>query len=207
VLFGGDDDAVPSGQGDESQRTQGAEVIGEPAQTDESPADINEVVQIDLSEQNITNEILAQMVADGTIPANVTNLTISYNQITDISPLNVLTSLIWLDAKNNQIVDIPPLNGLANLTHLDISYNQITDISSLSELTNLRRLNSLYNQITDISPLSGLANLTGLNLENNQITDLTPLSGFTNLSLNLHGNPITDWSPVAHIVDIRDDDE
>jgi len=58
------------------------------------------------------------------------------------------------------------------------------------------------NQIVDISQISKLTNLNDLWLHNNEISDLSPLSEFEIRSggtFNLRGNPITDWSPVAHI--------
>jgi len=142
----------------------------------------NEYVPINLSNQGITDEILVQMIADGTIPMNVTELGLVGNQITDISPLSELTNLSWLLMSNNQVADVSPLSGLTNLVRLDLGRNQITDVS----------------------PLSSLTNLTGLYLNNNQITDISPLSSLTNLdSLNLGFNQVTDWSPVAHVENVQ----
>lgn len=80
-----------------------------------------------------------------------------------------LSSLTELGLSFYQITDVSPLSQLTNLEVLGLSYNQITDISPLSELTNLSVLDLRDNQITDVSPLSQLTNLTELGLENNPI--------------------------------------
>jgi Leucine-rich repeat (LRR) protein len=123
----------------------------------------------------------------------------------DIVYLRYMTDLTHLWLTGNQISDLSPLSGLTNLRELYLSNNQISDLTPLSGLTNLRILSLGRNQISDLAPLSGLTNLTNLWLDSNQISDLTPLSGLTNLrtgslsGLNLRNNPITDWSPVAHV--------
>jgi RNA polymerase sigma factor (sigma-70 family) len=164
---------------------------------------VSERIEIDLSGQGITDEILAQYVADETIPHDVTRLDLGGNQITDISPLVELTNLMDLGLWSNQITNITPLRELTNLTKLSLWDNQIADITPLSELTKLTSLLLLNNQITDISALSGLINLTELWLDENQITDISILSGLTNLrSLRLGSNQITDISALSELTDL-----
>ena len=136
---------------------------------------------------------------------NLVNLPLGYNQISDISPLVGLTNLRSLDLTDSFVSDISPLAGLTNLSHANLCGNQISDISPLAGLTNFTSLGLRDNQISDISPLAGLTELTRLDLNRNQIRDISPLAGLTNLTnrLWLDDNPITDWSPVAHIADVR----
>ncbi|MBD1838778.1 leucine-rich repeat domain-containing protein [Coleofasciculus sp. FACHB-501] len=134
---------------------------------------------------------------------NLTQLSLTGNKITELSPLLGLTNLTRLNLTGTQINDLSSLSRLTNLTQLNLSNNQITNWSPLSELTNLTRLFLCSNQITDLSPLSGLTNLAGLNLSSNQITDLSPLSGLTNLTqLILSSNQITDLSPVSGLINL-----
>ena len=113
-----------------------------------------EPITIDLANQNITNILLAEMVADGTIPQNTTHLILSGNQISDLAPLSGLTNLELLNLANNQIADLSPLVELDNLETLWLARNQISDISPLSDLINLQKLGLEFNRVTDISPLS-----------------------------------------------------
>jgi Leucine-rich repeat (LRR) protein len=115
LVFGGDD-SVPSGRGDE------------PRVTREGTGNLEDVPMVSLSGQGITDEMLAAMVADGTIPANVTQLSLLDNLITDTSPLSGLINLTYLDLQQNQIIDTSPLGGLTNLTNLRIGVNSITDV-------------------------------------------------------------------------------
>ena len=135
---------------------------------------------------------------------NLTDLTLYYNQITDLSALAGLTNLTELRLAYNQITDLSALAGLTNLTELELRHNRITDISPLAGLTNLTGLRLTGNQITDISPLDGLTNLTGLGLSNNNITGISPLAGLTNLTgLGLRHNRITDISPLAGLTNLE----
>ncbi|MCL1822608.1 MAG: sigma-70 family RNA polymerase sigma factor [Oscillospiraceae bacterium] len=183
-------------------------------------------IEIDLSGKDITNEQLAELVANGEIPKNVTHLKLgifidekakdeitesfsgqgflsqmvssaeSYNQITDITPLAELTDLIYLDLSGS---GYSFGNEFGN-PRLEVFGNQIIDISALSELTNLTHLYLGNNQIIDIAPLSRLNNLTVLDLGSNQINDITPLSELNNLTtLDLRKNEINDISSLTEL--------
>ncbi|WP_395390495.1 MucBP domain-containing protein [Levilactobacillus lettrarii] len=56
-----------------------------------------------------------------------------YNgDITDISPLQYLTKLEFLQLTMNRVSDVTPLAGLKNLTTLEMTYNHVADFSSLN---------------------------------------------------------------------------
>ena len=69
---------------------------------------------------------------------NLTNLTLSRNQILDLSVLSGLTNLTSLGLYNNLIVDISPLSGLTNLTYLDLHNNPLSDTSINTHIPALR---------------------------------------------------------------------
>jgi len=140
---------------------------------------------------------------------NLTDLNLSNNQISDISPLANLTNLTRLHLGDwrggNQISDISPLTDLNNLTELALGNNQISDISPLANLTSLTMLWLYSNQISDISPLASLTSLTLLQLGYNQISDteLLHLTSLTELvSLLLHGNQVSDTSPLVSLISL-----
>lgn len=185
-----------------------------------------EIISRDFFGQSITNTQLAQMVAGGEIPQNITNLILGHNQISDLASLSGLTNLRQLDLQGNTINNLEPLSGLVNLQNLCLRNNQISNLEPLSELRNLTVLWVQSNQISDITPLSNLTNLTNLELNMNQITDIEPLSGLINLtalwlndnsiiditylsrlknltSLQLMGNQITDLAPLRGLTRLQ----
>ena len=127
-------------------------------------------VRLNFSQEGITSELLAEMVADGTIPKNVTDLDFEFHSLTDISPLASLTELRFLDLRYGDIVDISPLASLTKLKTLQLTENQISDVPDLTSLTKLETLNLSENQISDVSTLTGLKNLKVLLLYDNPLS-------------------------------------
>ncbi len=63
---------------------------------------------------------------------NLTNLTVSWSSINDLTPLSNLTKLEVLFLYQNYLLsDISPLSGLTNLKSLNLFYTPITDIAAL----------------------------------------------------------------------------
>ena len=131
-----------------------------------------------------TLEAIKQAKDSGT-----TSLFLSYNSITDLTPLAGLVNLEVLDLISSNITDLTPLAGLINLEVLALNNNNVSDLTPLAGLTNLWGLSLHKNNISDLTPLAGLVNLNGLVLSRNNITDLTPLHGLTNLTtLDIYNN-------------------
>ncbi|MDD5701294.1 MAG: leucine-rich repeat domain-containing protein [Dehalococcoidales bacterium] len=103
--------------------------------------------------------------------------------IKDISALKYFANLAELNLGFNAVTDLSPLSQLPKLESLHLfSNNSVSDLSPLAALTNLSFLNLQYNRIQDVSPLAGLQNLTALFLKGNAITDYSPLKDiFPNL--------------------------
>ncbi len=117
--------------------------------------------------------------------------------IDDITGLENMTQLKYLQLPNPLITDITPLRRLTNLVELYVRNNQISDITPLADMTKLKVLLIHKNQITDITPLANLTQLQELSLEENQIVNTSPLIGLVNLkNLSIWGNQITDLQPL-----------
>ncbi|HSG99592.1 MAG TPA: leucine-rich repeat domain-containing protein, partial [candidate division Zixibacteria bacterium] len=130
-------------------------------------------------------------------------LNLRNNQISDITPLTGLTSLGWLRLDGNQITDIDSLAGLTSLTFLQVSENQISDVSALSGLTELEVLYLRVNPVSDLAPLSGLTQLTYLDMSSCSISNVTPLGGLTSLNtLYLDYNAIVSIAPLAPLTNL-----
>jgi Leucine-rich repeat (LRR) protein/fibronectin type 3 domain-containing protein len=160
------------------------------------------------------------------------SVNLSYNHISDLTPLATMTSLKMLNLSHNDIVDISPLANLVNLTVLDLSSNKITNIAAISNLKNLQFLDLSSNAIKDVTPIEGIGqSLLSLDISYNPIpvsqlnfikswtqlhnlgmsgfnfgnSEITFLSKFTNLtSLDLGFNRISNITPLASLTGLRE---
>ena len=154
-------------------------------------------VEVDLFGSEITDEILAKMVADGTIPHDTTHLILALNSISNLTPLAGLTQLHTLELYGNQISDLSPLAGLTGLLNLHLDFNNISDLTPLSELSKLEHLTLNQNNVTDVSPLRWLFNMKVLSLAQNKIKNISPLLELHGLvELHLDFNDIDDIEPL-----------
>lgn len=128
----------------------------------------------------------------------VARLDLRKMNITDLSGLDKITTLRFLDLGGNFLRDVSPLAGLRNLEELRLDNNFIVDIGPVGALKKLKKLDLSINEIEDIGPLAGLKELEHLNLSDNLIGDITPLAGLARLdSLDIGKNKVTDLAPLA----------
>ena len=126
------------------------------------------------------------------------SLNAGLNAIADLSPLAELDNLQELWLGSNLVVDLQPLATLPSLSTLALQSNLIEDVSALSGITTLQTLILWGNEITDISPLAGLTGLLDLQLNGNLITDVSSLTALTNLqALDLSDNQVGDLGALA----------
>ncbi len=92
------------------------------------------------------------------------------DKIKEIEGIQVLTKLEVLSLTDNEIFDISPLAGLINLKGLYLSANNISDVSPLSSLNNLEYLSIYRNNISSLSALSNLKGLKFLNISGNPVS-------------------------------------
>lgn len=97
-----------------------------------------------------------------------------------------------LNYQNNRIRQISNLENLPNLIFLDLYNNQITSLDGpLQTAKGLRVLMAGKNKINEIKNLSGLKKLDVLDLHSNEIKSIEGLDGLTELRvLNLAGNSL-----------------
>lgn len=128
----------------------------------------------------------------------------NFYELTDLSPLAVLTNLQWLDIFNTQVADLSPLERLKNLQTLDISNTRVADLSPLTGLNNLQMLNISGTQVTDLFSLANLPNLQLLLLSDSQIANLEPLAKLDCLQvLSIRNTQVTDLSPLSRLISLK----
>jgi Leucine-rich repeat (LRR) protein len=126
----------------------------------------------------------------------VRGLEINTNDVSDISPLRVLTrlrSLRCLDrGDHSPLVDLSPLSGLP-LTSLELGGEQLSDLSPLQGMP-LTGFTCFAKRVTDLSPLRGMK-LRYLKFETGIVSDLAPLKGMPLETLAVWGK-VFDLSPL-----------
>ncbi len=106
---------------------------------------------------------------------NLTELVISDNKITDLSPVSKLTTLKKITFHNNFVSDISFAKNLKKLTVFGAINNPISDISALSKLDKLKEVWMGDNLLTDISPLKNCKKLTHVSFNNCSLKNIEAL--------------------------------
>jgi Leucine-rich repeat (LRR) protein len=135
-------------------------------------------------------------------------LNLSFNDISDFTPLAELKSIKSLGFTGVRPKDLSVLKGLTNMTCLIFDWtcdesqwrNGNVSLDFMADMKDLEIFSAIGGGIKDISALGGLTNIWSLFLENNAITDISSLSNLTKLKeLKLSNNPIGDYSPLKDI--------
>ena len=143
-----------------------------------------------------------------TLPS-LRDLSFRWAGIADVTVIGQLTDLEKLTLTRNEIIDITPLENLVNLMSLYLDGNRndsetLSDISALASLENLRELHISSNAISDITPLAGLVKLRELYLYQNNISDVSALENLVELtSLSFGYNDVSDVSPLAELMKLE----
>lgn len=138
---------------------------------------------------------------------DVTNLTISDTEVTDISVLAQCKNLQELILYSKSIDDYAPLSNLPVLNLLSF-YGTTIDLqklsSALSDSQTLKVLGFHVLKIDDPSHISDFHYLEELNIVGCDFSDLTPLEKMTNLTrLFLRGNEITTLAPLSGLITLQ----
>ncbi len=106
---------------------------------------------------------------------HLTDLDLSYTQVSDIAPLRGMTGLQTLDLAGTQSSDITPLRGMTGLQLLSLSGSQVSDITPLRGMTELRAILLGRLPIKDLSVIADIPTIWNISLRGTQVTDLRPL--------------------------------
>jgi tetratricopeptide (TPR) repeat protein len=121
--------------------------------------------------------------------ANLTELTVNFMPVEDVTPIGTLINLKFLSLSNTNIRNVRALASLQSLTELRLEYGNIRDIGALGSLKNLEVLMLNDNDIRDLEALKNLEKLKTLDLSYNSIREAAPLVLLSNLrSLDIRNN-------------------
>ena len=116
---------------------------------------------------------------------NAVNLEVLYvsdTEVSDLTPIRDLASLLYLGVSGSPIADMSVIAGLTGLRTLDIDTIGVTSIEFLRGLTQLESLSLRENPIEDLSPLGDLTQLTTLFIDHvSRTTDISAIAGLLKL--------------------------
>lgn len=165
---------------------------------------IYDFIELNCDNKNISDITGIEMLT------SLESLRLSGNLITDISPMANLTSLDFFYMSglgDNDVSDLSPLGGLVNLTYLwfDLYYSPFVNTSPLSNLVHLEQLGLSFNGITDISFLANMSKLFWLDLiGNTSIADHSVIFTLTSLEvLKLSITNLTDISQLSSLTNLQ----
>ncbi len=136
---------------------------------------------------------------------NLTALTISQNAISDLTPIRDMNLGVFYSMNgNNDITDFSPLANSTDMLDLTILNNENINDSNIDFIDGMTGIEMLWIQgAPELSDISAVANFSGVQrliFIDCNISDVSPIAGLTSLKvLDLEGNPIEDYSPLADI--------
>jgi hypothetical protein len=159
------------------------------------PEALAEIVKIKLRECNPLFDDPVEYKTEG---GAVTQLRLSTDHVTDLSPLRALTGLKHLSCAGTptlkgvgrgQLYSLVPLQGLP-LQRLDCPWTRVCDLTPLRGMP-LQFLDIGHTRVNNLAPLKDLP-LTALDCRSTKIADLTPLAGMPLSVLNCTATEVTD---------------
>jgi Leucine-rich repeat (LRR) protein len=170
------------------------------------------VVKLDLSNESF-DDMNSQNggirdISDLKYFTDLEELNLSYNNISDFTPLAELKSIKTLGFNGIAPKDLSVLKGLTNMNCLIFDWtcdesqwrNGNVSLDFMADMKDLEIFSAIGGGIKDITALGGLTKIWSLYLENNAITDISSLANLTNLKeLKLSNNPISDYSLLKDI--------
>ncbi len=133
----------------------------------------------------------------------ISELYISNNYISDLSPITGLNNLKTLYADHNRISNITALP--VSLERINLSNNHLEEMECLQFVENLTILFADHNELSSIDFLSGMSSLKQLTLKNNHLTDISSLSSHNGLvHVDVSKNSISDISSLSGKLHLRD---
>ena len=184
---------------DANLRAAIAETLGKTPGVAITAEDMATLMYLDVHEMDIQNLEGLQFAA------NLEELRLRGNPLSDLSPLSGLTTLKEVELSGKSLSDLSPLAGLINLEGVGFWKTSVSDLSPLSGLAKLRWLVFNDGPVSDLSPLAGLTNLKRMEFYGLHEPDLSPLKNLTGLvRFRIGSSGILDISPLSGLINLEE---
>jgi serine/threonine protein kinase len=107
--------------------------------------------------------------------------TIQQGDITTLDDLKKLPNLLNISLVYQNISDLTPLTELTGLEYIDLRHNPIEDVTPLSNLVLLSNLSLFGTEVSDLTALHGCSRLTALDIGSTQVESIVALDGLDSL--------------------------
>lgn len=122
---------------------------------------------------------------------NLQKVNLSYNNLTNLEPLNMIHDLVELDVSHNQLTKLLDFNPpKSNLRKVNYAYNKINFIPNLNDYPRIQNLDLSHNKINEIRGLRKCDSIKVLDLSHNQIDVIDEINHLPIHELNLSHNRI-----------------
>ncbi len=131
------------------------------------------------------------------------NIFLGWSELEDLSVLAPLVNTKRLDLRfSGKIKDLTPLQALTNLEYLNIWGAAVTDLSPLIPLAKLREVNARMIPLTDLSPVPKMPAIEILDLLRTPVVDISPLAANPRIKqIMTCSTQVKDLSPLYPVVD------
>lgn len=166
--------------------------------------------QISWSHDRYAAEITSGDISDDDLKilsqcTNLQVLVLDYQQITDLSPLENLP-LKYLSLTGNQVSNLSPLSSMTELQVLDLGENPVRSIDVLADLTKLQEVTLEATGITSVDVFK-TSRIQSLNVRSTWVTDFSPLESCPSLSRLIVGElpdgAVETLSGLTNLVELR----
>lgn len=135
----------------------------------------------------------------------IDSLDISGQSLLDLSPLEALRNLKYVNISNTQITKLGPISNVTFLEHLDVSNTPTSDIQFIKYSDRLKHLDISNTKIEDISELVNLKTVRSLKADETPIMSFSVLNEFDSLkSLSLVGSGFNNAENIKDLIKLQD---
>jgi hypothetical protein len=135
----------------------------------------------------------------------IDSLDISGQNLTDLSPLEALRGLKYVNISNTRISKLGPISNVTFLEHLDISNTLTSDIQFIKYSDRLKHLDISNTRIEEISELANLKAIHTLKADKTPIMSFAVLNEFKNIeTLSLIESGFNNAENIKELVKLKD---
>lgn len=135
---------------------------------------------------------------------NLKEISIDYQNVTDVSPLAEIAGLQSIDLRHNPIEDVSPLANLPDLTHLILFGTNVSDLTALHKCSRLTVLDVGGTLVTSTSAIHGLDALEKFVIRKAPLQTLEGIETHLLLTdIYLSETPLRDLSPLLDLPNLQ----